>query len=560
MNFAKKAMSLALASVMAASSLFVGSTAFAADKVITPMKSNTQAVTPTIKDTVDKNGYHNYEVDSSLYSYTPAQTGYYAVSLKSTPVYENGNSQYSYAYSNEYSDRVDWANVGVYENSSLSSSSSLADIETTTNALSYVQKDASSYPVADKEEYIDGYDVVRLTAGKTYYFDVNASTYSNPVASSKTDERTFFTGGTLSIVPTEWDYSLVSTKTGTQKFTVVHNGYNETVSENLYKLTVDTKYVGTATAVTTVDKINNLPVTALTGTQNKEIKSLTLSSNIKSVEGMNNLRNLTSVNLGSVETIENSAFANDTALTSISIPASVKKIDEFAFSGCSALSSVSFMNGVKQIGEKAFYETALKSVVLPTSVTEIDNYAFGYVTGFDTNTVDPYDTTEVAKAGFVMAGYSCDAAAKYAALNDFAYYDMTKGCPHPYNVTTVAATVFASGKKTSVCPICGNTTTQTIKKKTFKISSVKSSKKRTIVVKAPKQTGMTGYQVQYSTSKKFTKKATKTSKVATKKALNKTVKSLKSGKKYYVRVRAYKTSNGKTVYSSWTATKSVKVK
>lgn len=85
MNFAKKTMSLALASVMAASSLFVGSTAFAAtDKVIKPMTGNTQAVTATVKDTINKYGYHDYDVDSSVYAYTPAKTGYYAVSVKST--------------------------------------------------------------------------------------------------------------------------------------------------------------------------------------------------------------------------------------------------------------------------------------------------------------------------------------------------------------------------------------------------------------------------------------------------------------------------------------------
>ena len=74
------------------------------------------------------------------------------------------------------------------------------------------------------------------------------------------------------------------------------------------------------------------------------------------------------------------------------------------------------------------------------------------------------------------------------------------------------------------------------------------------------QAQIKGYQVQYSTSKKFTKKTTKAVKVATKKGLNKTVKGLKSGKKYYVRVRAYKMNGKKTVYSAWTAKKSVKVK
>ena len=210
--------------------------------------------------------------------------------------------------------------------------------------------------------------------------------------------------------------------------------------------------------------------------------------------------------------------------------------------------TLTFNEGVKKIGRYAFYNTALKAAVLPASVVSIGNYAFGYVESFDTNTADP----------FVMGGKSVEAA-NYAAINGIAYYDMTKGCPHAYVVTTVPATVFAKGKKISTCPLCGNTITKSIKKKTFKISSLKAAKKA-LTVKAAAQAEMKGYQVQYSTSKKFTKKTTKTVKVATKKKLNKKIKGLKSGKKYYVRVRAYKMNGKKTVYSAWTAKKSVKVK
>ena len=93
--------------------------------------------------------------------------------------------------------------------------------------------------------------------------------------------------------------------------------------------------------------------------------------------------------------------------------------------------------------------------------------------------------------------------------------------------------------------------------------------KPTLTVKAGKKqltaswktvASITGYEVQYSTSKKFTKKTTKTSKITKAKTTKKTIKSLKKGKKYYVRVRAYKTVNGKKVYSSWSSVKSVKVK
>ncbi len=72
--------------------------------------------------------------------------------------------------------------------------------------------------------------------------------------------------------------------------------------------------------------------------------------------------------------------------------------------------------------------------------------------------------------------------------------------------------------------------------------------------------GATGYEVVYSTSKKFTSKTTK--KVTIKKAKTKktTIKKLKKGKKYYVKVRAYKTVNKKAVYGSYSKVKSVTVK
>lgn len=65
-----------------------------------------------------------------------------------------------------------------------------------------------------------------------------------------------------------------------------------------------------------------------------------------------------------------------------------------------------------------------------------------------------------------------------------------------------------------------------------------------------------GYEIQYSTSKNFTKSTT--SSVKTKKE-SATLKNLKAGKKYYVRVRAYKNVSGITVYGKYSSVKSVKV-
>lgn len=65
----------------------------------------------------------------------------------------------------------------------------------------------------------------------------------------------------------------------------------------------------------------------------------------------------------------------------------------------------------------------------------------------------------------------------------------------------------------------------------------------------------TGYQVQYST-----KKSMKGAKTKTVKGGAKTVKGLKAGKRYYVRVRAYKTVGKQKVYSSWSAKRAVTTK
>ena len=91
------------------------------------------------------------------------------------------------------------------------------------------------------------------------------------------------------------------------------------------------------------------------------------------------------------------------------------------------------------------------------------------------------------------------------------------------------------------------------------ISKLTSSKKG-FTVKWKKQTKeTTGYEIQYSTSRKFTKKTTKTL-TAKSKSTSKKVQKLKAKKTYYVRIRTYKTVKGKKLYSAWSSVKSVKTK
>ena len=87
---------------------------------------------------------------------------------------------------------------------------------------------------------------------------------------------------------------------------------------------------------------------------------------------------------------------------------------------------------------------------------------------------------------------------------------------------------------------------------TTTITSVKAQNKA-FTVKWKKKSGITGYQIQYSTNSKF-KKGNKSIKIKSAKTVSKKITKLKVAKKYYVRIRTYK---GKK-YSKWSKVKSIK--
>ncbi|MEE1186689.1 MAG: fibronectin type III domain-containing protein [Acutalibacteraceae bacterium] len=90
------------------------------------------------------------------------------------------------------------------------------------------------------------------------------------------------------------------------------------------------------------------------------------------------------------------------------------------------------------------------------------------------------------------------------------------------------------------------------------LSKVTAAKK-SLKVYLKKQTSQTsGYQVQYSTSKKFS--GAKSVLIKSNKTTSTTLKSLKARTTYYVRVRTYKTVNGTKYYSSWSGYKYNKTK
>ena len=105
--------------------------------------------------------------------------------------------------------------------------------------------------------------------------------------------------------------------------------------------------------------------------------------------------------------------------------------------------------------------------------------------------------------------------------------------------------------------------TYNINPKGTSVSKVTAAKKGFKVIWKKQTTQTTGYEVQYSTASNF-KKGNKTVTVSKNKTTSKSVSKLSAKKKYYVRVRTYKTVKigGKSVklYSGWSKAKSVTTK
>ena len=90
------------------------------------------------------------------------------------------------------------------------------------------------------------------------------------------------------------------------------------------------------------------------------------------------------------------------------------------------------------------------------------------------------------------------------------------------------------------------------------LSKLTNAKGKKLQVTFRAVSGAQGYEVQYSTDSKF-KKGAKVTKVSGAKAAKATISKLTKKKTYYVRVRAYKTENGRKLVSGWSAFKKIKI-
>lgn len=227
--------------------------------------------------------------------------------------------------------------------------------------------------------------------------------------------------------------------------------------------------------------------------------------------------------------------------------------------------------------------SSLKSIEIPPEVSKIDYHAF-------------YECNNLT-----IKCYSGTAAHSYAVKNNIPYkllqkirvtksYNKTYGdksfklnvkkskengkfiySSSDKNVATVDSGGKVTIKGTGICIItvtaCSTdkyamTTTEitiTVKPKKMDILSLKLFSGKKLKVRWARDIKSDGYEVQYSTDKKFANKTTKTVMVSKNNVKETILKKLTGGKVYYVRVRAYKTTKTDGIrnklYGKWSSIK-----
>lgn len=273
-------------------------------------------------------------------------------------------------------------------------------------------------------------------------------------------------------------------------------------------------------------------------------------------------------------------------LESVSLPDSLQNIYAGAFSACSRLTRVDIPYGIPWISGYCFSEChSLSRVTVPESVTEVVDHAFDEcpkltIYGYDGSYIETYANEN--SIPFVSLGAAPVRPPKpktslsncRITVKDQVYSGKAK---KPAVTVTLDGkklvrgtdyTVKYSGNKaigTATVKVTGKGDYTGTAKATFKINPKAVSGLKLVAGKGKLTAswtkspgGVGGYQLQYGLKKNFSgaKKAT-VSKAAT---VKKVLKSLKRGKVYYVRIRAWKEVGGKTYWSAWSGAKKAKVK
>ncbi|MBQ1536949.1 MAG: leucine-rich repeat protein [Ruminococcus sp.] len=282
---------------------------------------------------------------------------------------------------------------------------------------------------------------------------------------------------------------------------------------------------------------------------------------------------------------ENSVFSNCPKLKEVYIPDSVEYVRGYSFFNTPWLEAREKSEGLVIIGKSLLSGRQAKGkVVIPNTVTTICSKAF-----FDNDKMtelvvpgtigtDYYSWEEYGHIAKVF--YNCTALNKITFKNGCGYMfdflteedapNLKKVILPPSFIQGAAEYAFDQYDKPTYYYYKGTPTEKALKLK--KYSHVKKSvlpaktkkfkaagKKRAVKTVWKPVSSATGYQIQLSTVKTFKKNVTKKY-IKNRKKTTYTFKNLVRGRKYYVRMRSYKTIDGKKYYGNFTKVKAVRAK
>lgn len=221
------------------------------------------------------------------------------------------------------------------------------------------------------------------------------------------------------------------------------------------------------------------------------------------------------------------AFYRNETLKNVKLPSKITTIEENTFYGCSELEAVIIPDQVTMIGKSAFDEcTVLKSVTFGKSLKVIKDHAFASVNIRNFTIPSGIQKIETgAFAGINQIGtVTFEGSTKYVAADAF------------MNSTGIKL-VYKKGIKEAQTELSYDY-----------IIARKNGNNKVLTTWQP-VSGANGYQLKFSTDKKF-KKVLKT--VMVKKNVSNATTYVKNKKKtLYIKVRPYQTINKKNVYGRW---------